>query len=221
MKIIRSITALLFCLVASVAPLTLENEIATVQAAQAASLSFVEEESLIFMREEEKLARDVYILMFDEWDNLVFYNISTSEQRHMDTLEKMVQKYSLWDPVVDDTPGVFTSTVLDTLYQELIQSGLQGPVDALFVGALIEEKDIRDIQATLEECTHSDLIRAYENLMRGSRNHLRAFVGQIENLGLVYEAKILEQSVVDEIVNSPVERGVQNMGDVGRKGPGR
>ena len=46
-----------------------------------------------------------------------------------------------------------------------------------------------------------------ENLMSGSKNHLRAYVGQIENLGIVYEAQYLPQDKVDSIVDSPVERG--------------
>ena len=43
--------------------------------------------------------------------------------------------------------------------------------------------------------------------MSGSRNHLRAYVGQIENLGVVYEAQYLSQDEVDAIVDSPIERG--------------
>ena len=174
---------------------------------QEQSLSYDEAAMLLFMREEEKLARDVYITLFGQWGNLVFDNISVSEQRHMDTMESMVEKHGLTDPVVDDTVGVFVNGELDSLYDELVADGLQDHVAALHVGALIEEVDIEDIQVAINGTSHQDLIRAYENLMRGSRNHLRAFVGQIENLGIVYEARILDQSVVDAIVDSPLERG--------------
>lgn len=204
MKLIHSfITVSLIYLIASLVPATMAGP----QVQQCVPLSAEEAEMLTFMREEEKLARDVYILMFDTWDNQVFYNISLSEQRHMDTMEDMLLKHNLPDPVVDDTPGEFTNTVLDALYKSLTDLGLEDPVEALFVGAKIEEKDIRDIQIAIEGTNHDDLIRAYENLMRGSRNHLRAFVRQIENLGIIYQEQVLEDWELDEIVDSPVERG--------------
>lgn len=177
------------------------------QAKQNQPLSDEEVSSLTFMREEEKLARDVYRVMFDEWENPIFYNISQSEQQHMDTMKSLLDKYGLADPVIDDSTGAFVDHELDELYTTLIDDGLVGPAEALRVGALIEEVDIEDIQIAIEAATHADLIRAYENLMRGSRNHLRAFVGQIESQGVEYEAVVLDQDVVDAIVDSPVERG--------------
>jgi len=170
-------------------------------------LSDEEVASLTFMREEEKLARDVYRVMFDEWENPIFYNISQSEQQHMDTMKSLLDKHGLPDPVIDDSTGAFVNHELDELYKDLIVDGLESRLDALYVGALIEEVDIEDIQIAIEEATHADLIRAYENLIRGSRNHLRAFVGQIESQGVEYKAEVLEQDVVDAIVDSPVERG--------------
>jgi transposase len=66
---------------------------------------------------------------------------------------------------------------------------------------------VRDIQTALEYARHDDIIRIYGNLLRGSRNHLRSLVRAIEGLGLVYEAQVLTQEEVDEIVDSPMERG--------------
>lgn len=169
-------------------------------------LSDEEAAMLTFMREEEKLARDVYLVMFDEWANPVFSNISRSEQQHMDTMKKMLVKHGLPDPVGSNDVGEFEDAELSDLYAFLIDEGLKGSVEALYVGALIEEVDMEDIQLAIDGTDRADLIRAYENLMRGSRNHLRAFVGQIESLGEVYEAQVLHQSVVDAIVDSPVER---------------
>ena len=75
------------------------------------------------------------------------------------------------------------------------------------VGGYIEELDILDLQHSIAVSVHDDLIAVYEELMKGSRNHLRAYVGQIENLGIVYEAQLMEQQEVDDIVNTPLERG--------------
>ena len=173
----------------------------------ATDLSDAEAATLLFMREEEKLARDVYITLFDQWENPVFSNISGSEQRHVDSMKNMIDKYGLVDPVVDDSVGVFQNEELAEVYEQLIQRGSVSLEEALHVGGFIEELDISDLEDAIEESTHADVTRAYENLERGSRNHLRAFVSQIENLGIVYEAQLMPQEEVDEIVDSATERG--------------
>lgn len=171
------------------------------------SLSQEEAATLIFMREEEKLARDVYRVMFDLWDMRIFTNISSSEQSHMDAMLAKINFYRLSDPVIDDSTGAFVNTDLATAYMSLTEWGMVSLEDALRVGAYIEELDILDLEHAIEESGQADLDVTYEELMRGSRNHLRAFVGAMENMGLVYEAELMEQEDVDEIVNSPMERG--------------
>ena len=171
------------------------------------SLSALEIENLMYMREEEKLARDVYLTMFDAWALAVFDNIAVSEQTHTDSVKDMIEKYRLADPVVDDTVGVFVNQELAALYADLIARGMQSSLEALYVGALIEEVDMVDLKRAIEETDNADIRQLYENLMTGSRNHLRAYVGQIEDLGVVYEAQYLSQEEVDAIVDSPVERG--------------
>jgi len=173
----------------------------------AQALSPAEEADILFMREEEKLARDVYIFLYELWSHPVFSNISESEQRHMDSMAALVDTYSLTDPVQDDSVGAFTNPDLASLFASLTARGQSSLLEALAVGAFIEEVDMRDIQAAIDRATHADIIRTYENLLRGSRNHLRAFVRTIENMGVVYEAQVLPQSEVDAIVDSPVERG--------------
>lgn len=163
-------------------------------------LSDTEIAYLVFMREEEKLARDTYITLYEKWGLRVFSNISSSEQTHMDTMLAMLNIYGVADPVVDDTVGSFASPLLADLYVDLVNDGGYSLLDALFVGALIEEVDMRDIQEAIDETTHADLIIAYENLMAGSENHLRAFVSQIELLGVEYVAQVLTQDEVDAIL---------------------
>jgi hypothetical protein len=171
------------------------------------TLSAVEVDDLMYMREEEKLARDVYLTMFDAWGLAVFDNIAASEQTHTDSVKDMIEKYRLADPVVDDSVGVFVNQELATLYAQLIARGTQSALEALHVGAYIEEVDMVDLARASEATDNADIRQLYENLMSGSRNHLRAYVGQIENLGVVYEAQYLSQDEVDAIVDSPIERG--------------
>jgi len=163
-------------------------------------LSDTETAHLVFMREEEKLARDTYITLNKIWGLKVFSNISRAEQTHMETLLAMLDIYSVDDPIVNDAVGSFTNTILASLYVDLVASGEVSLLDALYVGAFIEEVDMRDIQESINETNQADIIFAYENLRAGSENHLRAFVGQIELLGVNYVAQVLDQSEVDAIL---------------------
>ena len=178
---------------------------------------------LLFMREEEKLARDSYLTLGGVWGLTVFANIAVSEQKHMDALKKLIEKYGLTDPVTDESAlgvGFFDNTFLQNLYDDLMVEGKQSMMDALYVGGAIEEIDIMDLQDAIERSDQSDIITAYENLMCGSRNHLRAFVRQIEIFGVVYEPVYMSEADFTAIVDSPVERGCGRKAPGGKRGPG-
>ena len=142
-------------------------------------LSEKEASDLIFLREEEKLARDVYLTLYDVWGTSIFLNISASEQKHTDAVANLIAKYGLKDPVVDDTPGVFSNPVLAQLYIDLVAQGSQETAslkDALKVGVFIEELDIHDIEIEmLPDAAQMDVKRVLANLLAGSYNHLDAF----------------------------------------------
>ena len=137
------------------------------------NLTAVEEAGLLFMREEEKLARDVYLVLFDKWGLRVFENIAASEQRHMDAVLYLLGKYGLDDPALD--PGLFQDSDLQDLYDELVAKGEKSLVDAIEVGVLIEVTDIEDIKNLLGQTDKTDIIRVYTNLLEGSYSHLEAF----------------------------------------------
>jgi len=170
-------------------------------------LTTAEEAHLVFLREEEKLARDVYLYLFDLWGQWIFENISDSEQQHMDAVKNLLDKYNLADPAADKMEGEFLNGDLQDLYDELIAIGSESKSDALYVGATIEDMDIVDLEQILEDTEIPDITKVCENLMKGSRNHLRAFVGQIELLGETYAPQYLTPEEFDEIVNSPLEKG--------------
>ena len=173
-----------------------------------AMLDYDEQETLLFMREEEKLARDVYHTLYDVWGNPVFAAIEESEKRHTEAIQDQLEKYGLEDPVVDDSTGAFYNTDLQEKYYLLVDKGQQSELEALMVGAYIEELDMIDLLEAIEETDEVSLDRTYGNLLRGSRNHLRAFVSRIEELtGEIYKAQLLDQDSVDAIVSQPVETG--------------
>ena len=183
----------------------------SLSADQDTHLSATEVYYLEFMREEEKLARDVYIEMYELWGLPVFSYISESEQRHMDAVKRMLDAYGLVDPVEDENAvGVFQSSELAALYTVLIDEGERSLMSALRVGALIEEVDIEDIQHAIDATDQEDIRSVYESLLCGSRNHLRAFVYQIESNGGVFETQIFTdeegQALIDSILENPMER---------------
>ena len=187
------------------------------------SLTEQEIEHIQFLREEEKLARDVYVTLYEKWNVISFNNISQSEQRHMDAIYRLIQAYQLDDPVKDNSIGVFTNEELAELYEELVEKGSESLLESLKVGALIEEKDIYDLQQALSETKNEQIIRVFENLLRGSRNHLRAYARQINLNGGTYEAQYLTQEEFDQIANSSPERGNGKRGNGfqrGRQGQG-
>jgi hypothetical protein len=154
---------------------------------------------LVFMREEEKLARDVYLAMYNMWRHIVFNNIAVSEQRHMDTLKKLLDKYQIQDPA-QSAAGAFTDQGLQSLYDTLITKGSKSLVDALIVGCMIEDVDIRDLQLAIDSATHVDLDVAFQHLMDGSRNHMRAFVSALDMEGASYVPQYISQELFDAII---------------------
>lgn len=166
----------------------------------AASLTPLEEEHLIFIREEEKLARDFYIKMYEKWSSLVFNNIKTSEQEHMDAVLRILVKYGIPDPASKKI-GVFNNTALQDLYNDLMRQGEASLLGALQAGAFIEEYDIKDLRTAFADTTKTDIRRIYSNLELGSENHLRAFVSHIEAItGTSYVVQVLPQNEVDTIL---------------------
>lgn len=137
-----------------------------------------QKQDLEFMYQEEKLARDVYLQMYDLYETRIFQNISNSEQQHMNAVQALLDRYGLSTPTVDDR-GVFANKELSDLYVTLVEQGRLSLNDALKVGQTIEEKDIADLEAKIEE-TPEDVEAIYSRLLQGSQNHLRAFTRQLQ-----------------------------------------
>jgi len=169
----------------------------------ATTLTAEEKNDLAFMREEEKLARDVYLTLYDIWGTPVFANIATSEQQHMDAILNLLNTYRLPDPAAGNLVGEFVNEELQALYDALIARGKQSALDALLVGGVIEETDIEDLNAAMATSRLSNIDKVYQNLLNGSYNHLRAFAKNIESLtGQPYVAQVVSQDIVDSILDS-------------------
>ncbi|MEZ4992275.1 MAG: DUF2202 domain-containing protein [Saprospiraceae bacterium] len=171
-------------------------------------LTAEEEAGLIFMREEEKLAHDVYIKLYETWGRQVFNNIAASEQTHTEAVLLLLERYNLQDPVGDNGVGVFVNADLQLLYDQLVARGNQSVEEAFRVGAAIEEIDILDLQDQLTNVVdNQDITLIYESLQKGSRNHLRAFVRNMDNIGITYAPEYLSQAEYDVIIAGDMENG--------------
>lgn len=166
------------------------------------SLTPEEQSGLLWMREEEKLARDLYMNFFDMYQKPIFRKIAASEQKHMNTLERLLAVYQIPDPVGTNPRGVFTDPQLQTLYNGLSATGAVSLDSALITGGAVEELDLLDLQNQLQNvAVQVNLNRVYTKLLFGSANHLRAFVRNLSRLGITYVPQYLTVEEFNRIIN--------------------
>ncbi len=185
----------------------------------ASDLSAEETAALLFMREEEKLARDVYNALYTNWGIQTFPNIAASEQQHMDQIKLLLDRYALADPAL--APGQFTDPTLQALYTQLVTQGSLSIGDALKVGAAIEEIDILDLQTRMAQTDNADIQLVYTNLMNGSYNHLQAFTSTLlTQTGETYQPQYLSAEQYQTIVTGANGNGNGGQGNGSQGGQG-
>ncbi len=159
----------------------LENMSTEIITVSAEDLSAEEISSLMFMVEQEKLAKDVYSVMFDLYGLKIFENISFSEEKHVDAISRLIEKYLLDNPILDNPNGIFVNEELQELYNDRIAIGSISQVEALNVGVIIEESNIENIRYYLDFVVESEnIMQAYTNLINSSENHLARYISKIE-----------------------------------------
>ncbi len=171
------------------------------------TLSPEETEGLIYMREEEYLAHDVYLTLSQLYAKPIFRNISASELRHTAAIKALLIKYNLEDPAANHVTGVFTNPTLQTLYTALVSQGSTSLLNGLIVGATIEDLDIVDLKNHLLTVDNQDITMVFNNLMRGSRNHLRSFYANILFIGGTYTPQYLTLDEFNAIITGKHEAG--------------
>ena len=183
------------------------------------TLTDAEIADLVFMREEEKLARDVYLTFYNMWGVQTFSSIASSEQAHTDSIKGLLDAYGIADPVVNDTIGVFVNAELQALYNDLVAAGSTSLVDALKVGAAIEEIDILDLYEAMEVTAQPNILQVYSRLLAGSENHLRSFTSALSAQGVDYAPQYLNADTYNAIIGSAINTqstyGAQGQGQGG------
>ena len=186
-------------------------------AGRSSSATAAEIAALKRMLEEEKLARDVYVTLGRRYRSRIFTMISAAESRHMNALLQVARRSGIDLRVTNQGVGQFSDASMGALYRQLVATGSRSLLDALKVGAKIEEMDIADLNTAMSATNHRDIQLVMQNLQRGSRNHLRAFAGAIRQAGGTYIAEHLSQAEFNRTANSPMEPGGGNGGQ-GRGG---
>lgn len=166
---------------------------------------------IILLREEEKMARDVYYTMSIIYDLSIFPNISWSEQQHMNLVAKLIERYGLEDPAAGMAIGEFNDEWVQETYDQLVEYGSQNLINALWAGATVEDVDIWHLDHMIEHCADhdfDDVSLIIENMNAGSRNHMRSFYGALEKRDFEYEVQWITEEHLMDIVNSPMETAI-------------
>ena len=130
---------------------------------------------LVYMIEEEKMARDLYDTFFEQTGSVVFDRISTSEQKHMDSLLAVADNAGIDVSGVSVTVGVFSNAVIQALYDTLLAQGSVSADAAYDVGVLVEQTDIADLETYSSDTEIGIVGTVYAHLELASERHLAAF----------------------------------------------
>ena len=160
--------------------------------------------ALLYSLEEEKLAFEVYDLMYEKWGTMQFGNIRQSEEMHIAEVQKHLAQYKIPYQILEK--GKYQNAELQKLYNQLVAQGNISELEALKVGATIEDVDIDDLETLKQHTTNTVILSVYEKLECGSRNHLRSFVAGITNLGDTYTPQFISLAEFQSIINSANEQ---------------
>jgi len=173
-------------------------------------------DALAYMGNEERLAYDVYMNLYNyhvenSGDAIrQFQNIaSRSEIKHIGIVQDLVRRYNLSatdltnveNPVKDssvspeDMPmGQYDVPAIQELYDTLYAKGIQSRQDALEVGCMVEVTDVDDLDKYIgyaEEANATDILEGFKILREGSYNHYWAFDKGLKNMGVAEGCAVL------------------------------
>ena len=168
------------------------------------SITQKDKDALLFMLEEEKLARDTYDYLDGLYGNNQFSNIKRSEQSHMDAVVNLLEYYTIPYTIYPD--GQFANQDIQDFYDQFVTKGAIDTINALEVGATIEDLDIVDLEDYIALTSNVNIITVFESLQCGSRNHLRSFVSALENSGNTYTPQFLTVAAYELIVDDSTEQ---------------
>ncbi len=160
--------------------------------------------SLLYILEEEKLARDVYTNLYEKWEIKQFGKIKESEQTHIEKVQELLEANKI--PYQLLPQGTFKNQELQKLYNDLISKGSISEIEALKVGATIEDVDIFDLRRLKKETDNQDIISVYNFLECASKNHMRAFNRGLNMRDADYKPQFISLLDFQKIINTEHEQ---------------
>lgn len=190
--------------------------VAVCSSAQTAISPSAERNAILYNMEEEKMARDLFTAFENKWNSQVFSNIARTEQDHFDYLLKMAQEMNMEIPeaILSNGEGVYTNETLQKEYNSMLASGSKSLIDALTVGARMEEMEIVDLHKVMDVTDHTKVFLTYDRLFSAARNHLRAFVRNLKAQGIEYTPMMLSREEYDKIVGETIKFKVNPVNDL-------
>lgn len=130
---------------------------------------------LNYLRQEEKLAHDLYVLADSLYGAQQFGNIAQAEVHHGQAINSLLAGYSMADPNAGQAEGVFTDPQIQKTYNELAARIRQSQDEAAQVGILAEKTDIADLKKTIDSSPPAAVKSTLSHLVTASERHLQAF----------------------------------------------
>jgi hypothetical protein len=160
--------------------------------------------TLALMREQQKLARDVYDSLHHKWSLHIFEEIGGAEDAHLESVQPLLEQFAVEDPLAKtaDRPGRFVHRPLQRLYDSLLVSGSASLEGALRAGAFMEERDIVDLQRAIQATGSEDLKAVYKYLLMGSERHLLLCARYLKRVGVIYQPVLLSAHEYERLIGA-------------------
>ena len=163
-------------------------------------LTDIEVEMLQYVREEEKMARDVYLVLSGKFKKAIFKKIALSEQEHMDKVLCLMIHFNVEDPASDEI-GEFTNHHIQDMYDDLIDLATN-IINGLTAGAIIEDYDIKDLNDWMEVTENESIISVFSNIVCGSGNHIISFTELLNGFDTEYTPTYITEEEYQAILDA-------------------
>jgi hypothetical protein len=164
----------------------LPSEVTNALASSTSTLTQPLQDSIQYMYNEEGLAYDIYLSLYQIYPLQQLQNIAlNSESKHQEAVNQLAIKYAL--NLVPSSAGIYEVEAIDELYDTLYQKGVDSEQDALEVGCMVEVVDIDDLNTFISQAQASnapDVVAIFDYLRKGSYKHYWEFDSALKSRGV-------------------------------------
>lgn len=157
--------------------------------------------SLVYFREEEKLAADAFDYFYEMWTNKLFLTFKNSETKHECRFRELLDYYGIEDPVKEYGRGEFGSDSLEYYYVSIISFGSKSLLHSFLAGAEIEEKTVYELGNAIKVIDNENLTEVYKTHKISSEGYLRVFAAKLKDNSIIYKPKFMTEDSYNKIIN--------------------